>query len=67
MTLNTINRCVCGNPFPHGFSESWQKIEREGRTYARCKKDGCGQELEAFPHDGGRFWVWPMGPDTERS
>lgn len=60
MPLNTINRCLCGNPFPHRFTESWKKLEKDGQVYARCQKDGCGQELEAFPHGRHGYWIWPL-------
>lgn len=59
----TLNRCFCGNPFPHTFSETWEKIERDGRVYARCKKERCGHELEAFRHSRNLYWVWPVNPE----
>ncbi len=55
-----LNKCFCGNPFPYGFSKDWERLEKNGRYYARCSMSACGHVTEAFRHRRQIFWIWPQ-------
>jgi len=58
-----LNQCFCGNRFPYMFTEKWEKVLRDGQTYALCKKNNCGKLLEAFYHGTDFYWIWPINSE----
>jgi hypothetical protein len=52
------NRCLCGHEFPRRFEDGWDRVVRDGRIYARCRRESCGREWEAFPQGGNQYWIW---------